>query len=114
MCLIDTCSDVTLARRDVLTSVRRAETAVVISHLGGETNLRDFGTLDLEPHRACPVTLCNVFAVDAGGLPAGVVALIGMSDVIRLGLSLDRIAARPGCPLEEARPLGLMGNMLVA
>ena len=100
MCLIDTCSDVTLARRDVLTSIRRAETTVVIAHLGGETNLHDFGTLDLEPHLAVRVTLCNVVAVDAGDLPAGVVALIGVSDVIRLGLSLDRIVARPGCSIE--------------
>jgi hypothetical protein len=36
LCLIDTCSDVSMARGDVLTSVRRVETAVVIAHLGGD------------------------------------------------------------------------------
>jgi hypothetical protein len=112
MCLIDTCSDVTIARRDVLTSISRAATAVVVSHMGGETNLWDFGSLDLEPGRTETVTLCNVFAVDVGDLPAGVVALIGVSDVRRLGLSLDRIAAqRPGCSLQEARALGVAGRM---
>jgi hypothetical protein len=111
MCLIDTCSDVTLARRDVLTSIRRAETAVVIAHWGGGTSLQDVGSFDMEPGRIESVTLCNVFAVDAGDLSAGVVALIGVSDVLHLGLSLDRIVARPGCSLEEARPLGVTGRM---
>ncbi len=45
-------------------------------------------------------------------MPAGVVALIGVSDVLRLGLSLDRIAAHPGCSLAEARPLGLTDRLL--
>jgi hypothetical protein len=111
MCLIDTCSDVTLAWRDVLRSIQRAETAVVIAHLGGETNLQDFGSLDLEPGRNGTVTICNAFAVEAGDLPAGVVALIGVSDVLHLGLSLDRIAEHPSYSLQEARPLGVMGRL---
>ena len=45
-------------------------------------------------------------------MPAGVVALIGVSDVLRLGLSLDRIAAHPGCSLAEARPLSVTGRLL--
>jgi hypothetical protein len=76
LCLIDTCSDVSMARRDVLTSVLRGETAVVIAHLGGETSLQEVGTLTLEADSA---VLCNVFAVEAEDLPAGVVALIGVA-----------------------------------
>jgi hypothetical protein len=45
-------------------------------------------------------------------LPAGVVALIGVTYVLRLGLSLDRIAAHPGCSLAEARPLSVAGRLL--
>ena len=113
LCLIDSCSDVTLARRDVLVAVSPRETSVAIAHLGGETILREVGTFTLESEEGRePVILGNVFAVEAGELPAGVVALIGMSDVRRLGLSLDRIAAHPGCSLAEARPFGLTGRLL--
>ncbi len=109
LCLIDTCSDDSMARRDVLTSLGLGETAVVISHLGGETSLQEIGTLTLEPGSA---VLCNVFAVNGDDLPAGVVALFCVSDVRRLGLSLDRVAARPGCSLEEARALSVTGHLL--
>ncbi len=102
LCLVDTCSDVTMARRDVLTSLELGETAVAIAHLGGETRLQEVGTLTLEVDSA---VLDNVFAVNPEDLPAGVVALLGVSDVRRLGMSLDRIAARPECSLQDARPL---------
>ncbi len=109
LCLIDTCSDVSMARRDGLTSVRRGETAVVIAHLGGETTLQqEVGTLTLEVGSA---VLCNVFAVRTEDLPAGVVALIGVADARRLGLSLDRIAAHPGCRLQDARPSSCTGRL---
>ncbi len=81
----------------------------MIAHLGGETSLQDVGTLTLEADSAI---LCNVFAVEVEELPEGVVALIGVSDVQRLGLSLDRIAAHPGCRLEDARPLSGTGRLL--
>jgi hypothetical protein len=110
LCLIDTCSDVSMARRDVLTAIGMGETAVVIAHLGGETSLQEIGTFTLEAELA---VLCNVFAVNTEELPARrVVALIGVSDVRRLGLSLDRIAARPACSLEEARALSVTGRLL--
>ncbi len=92
-------------------SVLTIEIAVVIAHLGGETILRDVGVFTLESEEGrSPVILGSVFAVEAGDLPAGVVALIGVSDVLRLGLLLDRIATHPGCSLAEARPLGLAGR----
>ncbi len=105
LCLIDTCSDFSLAWRDVLTFISRVENAVVIAHLGGETCLQDVGTFALETDQSDAVTLCNVFAVDVEDLLAGVVALIGVSDVCLLGLSLDRIASDPGCSLDGARAL---------
>ncbi len=113
LCLIDSCSDITLARRDILLAFSPAETAVAIAYLGGETSLRDVGTLTLESEEGRrPIILGNVFAVEAGDLPAGVVALIGVSDVLRLGLSLDRIAAHPGCSLAEARTLGVTSRLV--
>jgi hypothetical protein len=39
-CLVDTCSDVSLARNDVLTNVRFVADPVVVGYLGGETLLR--------------------------------------------------------------------------
>jgi hypothetical protein len=47
-CLIDTCSDVSLARHDVLTNVRFVAEPVVVGHLGGETLLRQAGSLQLD------------------------------------------------------------------
>ncbi len=86
---------------------------MVIAHLGGETSLQDVGTFTLESEQGRrPIVLGNVFEVEASDLPAGVVALIGVSDVLRLGLSLDRIAAHPGCSLAEARPLGVTDRLL--
>ncbi len=70
LCLIDTCSDVSMARRDVLTAIGMSETAVVIAHLGGETSLQEIGTFTLEAELA---VLCNVFAVNTEELPAGVI-----------------------------------------
>jgi hypothetical protein len=44
-CLIDSCSDVSIARRDVLIDVRVTHSPAVVGHLGGETSLRELGTL---------------------------------------------------------------------
>jgi hypothetical protein len=48
--------------------------------------------------------LQNIFAIEGDNLPAGVVALLGVSDVVRLGLSFDYINTNPGCPWERAWP----------
>jgi hypothetical protein len=90
ICLIDTCSDVSLARPDVLLSVREADIPVVVNHLGRNAPGNDH-------------VLHGVFAVAAHDLPAGVVALIGLSDVRQLGLSLDAIADHPASHWEDAR-----------
>ena len=104
LCLIDTCSDVSLARRDVLHSLQLVDDSVVISHLGGESRFDEVGSFALEGERRPPVVLLRVFAVDETSLPAGVVALLGVADVRSLGLSLDAIAAKPGCHWEQALP----------
>jgi hypothetical protein len=93
LCLIDTCSDVSLARRDVLHSLQRVVKAA----------LTRSARLSLEGDRRPPVTLFRVFAVDDSSLPAGVVALLGVADIQLLGLSLDAIAEKPGCHWEQAR-----------
>jgi hypothetical protein len=103
ICLIDTCSDVSLARRDVLRGVREADIPVVVNHLGGETRLTTEGAFTLESREHVTRVLPGVFAVSAQDLPAGVVALLGLSDVRQLGLSLDAIADHPGCHWEDAR-----------
>jgi hypothetical protein len=104
LCLIDTCSDVSLARRDVLHSLQLVDDSVVISHLGGESCFDEVGSFVLEGERKPPVVLLRVFAVNEASLPAGVVALLGVADIQFLDLSLDAIAARPGCHWEQALP----------
>jgi hypothetical protein len=106
LCIVDSCSDVTLARRDVLSRLHLVPSPVVIAHLGGETILREAGSLQLgvPGEDASQVTLHDVLAEGIQDLPAGVVALIGVADVRRLGLSLYAILANPGCNWTDALP----------
>ncbi len=79
-CLIDTCSDVSVARRDV-----------------------PIGTLELgRSDRTPPVHISDVYVVEPEMLPAGVVALLGVADIQALGISLDAVLSSPGCSWEEA------------
>ncbi len=103
-CLIDSCSDVSLARRVMMFNVTRAREVVLVSHLGGKTALDEFGTFSLigGPGQSGAVSLNGVFAIDGAELPEGVVALIGVADVSVMGLSLDFILANPGCEWTSA------------
>ncbi len=97
-CLVDTCSDVSVARRDVLTAAYFVQEAVIVGHLGGESTLEEVGTLELGSSVGRgPAVLTDVFVVEPYMLPAGVVALLGVSDIRRLGLSLDAVMGRPDC-----------------
>jgi hypothetical protein len=110
LCLVDTCSDVSLARRDVLSRLQSADESVVISHLGGETSHSEVESFVLEGAPSRTEILRDVFAIEAESLPAGVVALLGVADIHRLGLSLDYIADHPGSHWELARRRrGLVG-----
>ncbi len=71
--------------------------------MGGETRLTTNGAFTLQSREDTTRVLPGVFAVAAQDLPAGVVALLGLSDVRQLGLSLDAIADHPGCHWEDAR-----------
>jgi hypothetical protein len=104
-CLIDTCSDISIARRDVLRAVGYSDSdqSVLDGYLGGDTIFHSTGTLELErSDRASPVRLGNVYVVEPEMLPAGVVALLGVADIQVLGISLDVVLASPGCPWEDA------------
>jgi hypothetical protein len=98
----DTCSDVSLAKRDALSN--KAAAYVSMEHLGGETVLEESGVFSMDGPLAGPYAVClsNVMAVDADQLPDGFVALIGLPDVSCLDLSLDYIRAHPGCDWRAA------------
>jgi hypothetical protein len=105
-CLVDTFSDVSLARRDILTDIRTVAEATCIDHLGGDTFLEEAGTFEFA-NRATPaqspVVLHNVFTVEASALPAGIMALLGIGGIRCLDLSLDTIADSLGCNWESAK-----------
>jgi hypothetical protein len=106
LCLVDTCSDVSVARRDVLSQTHIVRHGVMVGHLGGETLLQEAGTLELT--RALgqsPIALTEVFVVEPDMLPAGVVGLFGVADIAALGVSLDAVMANPGRPWEQSVPL---------
>ncbi len=111
-CLIDSCSDVSVARRDVLTNVHPVDAAIVVDHLGGETFLNEVGTLQWGGSEEAPaVILHDVFVVEPTGLPAGIVALLVAGDIRRLGISLDAVLANPDREWKLAVPLSLFGRV---
>ncbi len=102
-CLIDTCSDVSLARRDALRCVVPCHE--IVEHLGGETVLLHHGVFSLDGPdftNSFAVSLSGVFAVEAVHLPGGFVALLGLRDVRSLAISLDYVMANPGCDWRSA------------
>ncbi len=102
-CLVDTCSDVSLARRDILTNVRVVADPVVVGHLGGESLLRQAGAFRLDRmDGGNGIVLNDVFSIDPELLPAGVILLIGVGDIMRLNISLDAVLAHPDRPWEQA------------
>ena len=105
-CLVDTGSDVSLARRDALTRLCLASTPLVVSHLGGETVIQEMGTLHLDslPSALNSACLFGVMAVDETQLPEGVVALLGLPDIFLLQLSVDYVIAHQGCDWRSACP----------
>jgi hypothetical protein len=113
-CLVDTCSDVTVARRDVLAGVHYTGPYgdVLVGHLRGETLLRNAGSLELGRSDGMrPVILTEVYVVEPEMLPAGVVALFGVADIRALGLSLiDAVLAHPGRPWEQSVRLSWLGR----
>jgi hypothetical protein len=105
-CLVDTGSDVSLARREVLTRLCLSSTPVSISHLGGETVLQEMGTLHLDsvPSALDSACLFGVMAVDETQLPDGIAALLGLTDILLLQLSVDHVLAHQGCDWRLACP----------
>jgi hypothetical protein len=97
----------------VLTDLRETRSSVVIGHSGGETLLGEIGTLRWQGSEGGPpVVFHEVFVVEPGGLPAGVVALLGVADIRLLGISLDAVMASPDHDWELAVPLSLFSNPL--
>jgi hypothetical protein len=92
----------------VLSRLHIVASPVVIAHLGGETILREAGslTLGIPGEDSSPLTLHDILAVGVRDLPHGVVALIGIADVRLLGLSLDAMLDHPGCDLASAITAG--------
>ncbi len=99
---MDTCSDVPIARLDVLVRVRMVP-PIIVSHMGGETAINRAGDLTLGGRGSLAIVeLSEVLGVEHYELPAGVIALLGMGEIRRLGKSLDFIASNPGCSWETA------------
>ncbi len=111
---MDTCSDVSVARRDVLTETRRVtdDQAISVGHLGGETLLGEAGVFEMASFDGSPsIHLTNVYVVEPEMLPAGVVALLGIADIRRLGLPLDSVLSAPGSPWEQSVSISVFARI---
>jgi hypothetical protein len=110
-CRIDTCSDVSVARRDVLSNLHFADEPVIVGHMGGDTTLHEVGTLQLgKSNGRDTVALEGVFVVKPALLPAGIVALFGVGDIHALGISLDTIMKAPDSYWDQAVSLSVFGR----
>ncbi len=110
-CLIDTCSDVSVSRRDVLFNVRQMLDPVVVGHMGGESLLYEAGSIRLESAEGTPpVVLSDVFVVEPETLPAGIVELIGIADIQTFGISLDAVMALPDSHWTQVVPISFLGR----
>ncbi len=107
--LIDTCSDVSVSRRDVLFDLRPVRDPVVVGHMGGESLLHEAGSLLLEGSEGSPpVILSDVFVVQPETLPAGVVAPLGVADIASAAGCCDGTARRS---LDSSCPHLFFGKM---
>ncbi len=94
--ILDSASDVSLARVDALIDVHDSYARVPIAHIEGQTILdKDLPDGDS----------LLVHAVTVEQLPKGVVALFGINAIRELGISLDFVLANSGCTLQESRLL---------
>jgi hypothetical protein len=106
------CSDISVARRDVLLDPHFSDEPVIVGHMGGETTLLEASTLEFGRSDGLDaITLVGVFIVEPEMLPAGIVALLGVGDIQKLGMSLDAIMASPDCFWEQAIPLSMVGRL---
>jgi hypothetical protein len=72
------------------------------------------GTLHLDgrPSALCSDCLLGVMAVDGTQLPDGVVALLGLPDILALRLSVDYVIAHQGCDWRLACPSSFWDSCL--
>jgi hypothetical protein len=76
---------------------------IIVSHMGGDTAINRAGDLTLRGRGSTATAeLSEVLGVEHYELSAGVIALLGMGEIRRLGMSLDFIARNPGCSWELA------------
>jgi hypothetical protein len=90
-------SDVETALAVVLNNIRPAP-ACNVQCLGGATSFSSVGDLPVDPL----LLIVTCYVVTEEQLPSGCVATLGPVAITKLGLSLDRIAFKPGCTVLEA------------
>jgi hypothetical protein len=95
---LDTCSEVSIGRIDSLKNVRLAQKPVCVEGIGGMRVLELEGEFSLVDNSE--ITL---FCVEHSDLPPGTQALLGLSHVKSLALSLDFALLHPYCELRAAK-----------
>ena len=94
---LDTCSEVSIGRKDLLKGLRLAKEPICLEGIGGTRGFCLEGDFSLGENFQI-----TVFGVEKGDLPPGVSILLGNRDLIDLGLSLDYVQGHPGCLFSEA------------
>jgi hypothetical protein len=95
---LDTCSEVSIGRIESLKNVRLAQKPVCIEGIGGMRVLELEGDFSLVDNSEIAL-----FCVEHSDLPPGTQALLGLSHVKSLALSLDFALLHPYCELSAAK-----------
>ncbi len=98
---LDTCSDVSIGRVDILKNVRLVQAAVLAEGCGGRHLFEMEGELSLVND-----VEITVFAVNKGDLPPNSRALLGNPHLKQLCVSLDFAQNHPYCHLGDAIDYG--------
>ncbi len=93
---LDTCSDVSLAKRGFLRNVRKSLTPVSVESMEGMTYLEEEGELEISPSEQITVFVSE-------RIPPNCFALLGVEEIEKLSLSLDSTLRRANLSLEQAR-----------
>ena len=95
---LDTCSEISIGRRDILLNLRLAEKPIFIEGVGGTIFLEEEGDILLDDNKI----KTTVFSVGQSNLPPNAQILLGIEDLKGLKVSLDFAMLHPGCELGEA------------
>jgi hypothetical protein len=93
---LDSCSEVSIAKRDSLFNVRKAEHEIILQSIGGLAYLEEEGELQISSTESITLFVSEL-------LPPNCFALLGVEEIKGLSISLDLVLRGTNITLQQAR-----------